>query len=48
MLKNRLIITLTFFDGILFRTTKFKPDYRSTKNFEEWWNIDEIIIMDLS
>ena len=48
MLKNRLIITLTFLDGILFRTKKFKPDYRYTKNFVDLWSIDEIIIIDLS
>ena len=48
MLKNRLIITLTFLDGILFRTKKFKPDYRYTKNFVDLWSIDEIMIIDLS
>lgn len=48
MLKKRLIITLTFLDGVLFRTKKFTPDYRYTKNFIDLWSIDEIIIIDLS
>lgn len=48
MLKKRLIITLTFLDGVLFRTKKFKPDYRYTKNFVDLWSIDEIILIDLS
>ncbi len=48
MLKKRIIITLTFLDGILFRTKKFKPDYRYTKNFVDLWTIDELILIDLS
>ena len=48
MLKKRLIITLTFLDGILFRTKKFTPDYRYTKNFVDLWSIDELIILDIS
>ena len=48
MLKKRLIIALTFLDGVLFRTKKFKPDYRYTKNFVDLWSIDEIILIDLS
>ena len=31
MLKKRIIISLTFQDGVLFRTKKFIPDYRYTK-----------------
>ena len=42
MLKIRLIITLTFLDGILFRTKKFKPDYRYKKNFVEIFNVSSI------
>jgi len=48
MLKKRLIITLTFKDGVLFRTKNFKPDYRYTKNFIDLWSIDELIIIDVS
>ena len=48
MLKKRIIITLTFFEGILFRTKKFKPDYRYTKNFLDLWSIDELILIDVS
>ena len=48
MLKKRLIISLTFNDGILFRTKKFHPDYRYTKNFVDLWTADEIILLDVS
>ncbi len=48
MLKKRIIITLTFFDGILFRTKNFIPDYRYTKNFIDLWSIDELILIDIS
>ncbi len=48
MLKKRIIISLTFNDGVLFRTKKFKPDYRYTKNFVDLWNADEIILIDVS
>ncbi len=48
MVKKRIIITLTFLEGILFRTKKFIPDYRYTKNFINFWNIDELILIDIS
>ena len=48
MLKKRIVITLTFLDGVLFRTKKFKPDYRYTKNFIDLWSIDELILIDIS
>ncbi len=48
MLKKRIIITLTFLDGVLFRTKKFIPDYRYTKNFIDLWSIDELILIDIS
>ena len=48
MLKKRLIIVLTFNDGVLFRTKKFIPDYRYTKNFVDLWKADEIILLDIS
>ena len=48
MLKKRIILSLTFKDGILFRTKKFMPDYRYTKNFIDLWSIDELILIDVS
>ncbi len=48
MIKKRIIISLTFLDGILFRTKNFKPDYRYTKNFVDLWSSDEIILIDVS
>lgn len=48
MLKKRIVISLTFKDGVLFRTKKFIPDYRYTKNFVDIWNCDEIILNDIS
>ena len=48
MLKKRLILVLTFNDGVLFRTKKFIADYRYTKNFVDLWSADEIILLDIS
>ena len=48
MLKKRLILVLTFNDGVLFRTKKFIADYRYTKNFIDFWSADEIILLDIS
>lgn len=48
MLKKRIIITLTFMDGVLYRTKKFRPDYRYTKNFIDLWSVDEILLIDIS
>tara|TARA_A100001015_G_scaffold297500_1_gene379098 strand:+ start:1285 stop:2031 length:747 start_codon:yes stop_codon:yes gene_type:complete len=48
MLKKRIIITLSFFDGVLFRTKNFQPDYRYTKNFVDLWSIDELVLIDIS
>ena len=48
MLKKRIIISLTFMDGILYRTKNFIPDYRYTKEFINLWNIDELILIDVS
>ena len=39
---------MTFLNGVLFRTKKFKPDYRYTKNFIDLWSIDELILIDIS
>ena len=48
MLRNRLITVLTFYNGVLFRTKLFKPDYRYTTNFVDMWSVDEIVIIDIS
>ena len=48
MLKKRIIFTLTFNNGVLFRTKNFKPDYRYTKNFIDLWSVDELILIDVS
>ncbi len=48
MIKKRIILALTFKDGVLFRTKKFKPDYRYTKNFIDLWSADEMILIDIS
>ena len=45
MLKKRIIFSLTFKDGILFRTKKFIPDYRYTKKYAGnfFWAQDPVI-----
>ncbi len=48
MLKKRLIIVLTFNDGVLFRTKVFHPDYRYTSNFVDAWSVDEIVMLDVT
>jgi cyclase len=48
MLKKRIVIVLTFLDGVLYRTKKFNPDYRYTRNFIDIYSIDEIILIDIS
>jgi imidazole glycerol phosphate synthase subunit HisF len=48
MLKKRIIISLTFLEGVLFRTKQFNADYRYTKEFINMWNIDELILIDIS
>jgi len=48
VLRKRLIVVLTFNNGILFRTKQFLPDYRYTLNFVDAWSIDEIIMLDVT
>ena len=48
MVRKRVITFLTFYNGVLFRTKKFKPDYRFTVNFVDSWSIDEIVIIDIT
>ena len=48
MLKVRVIITLTFNDGVLFRTKKFVPDYRYTQNYLSVDSVDEVFLVDIT
>ena len=38
----------SFFESVLTRIKKFKPDYRYTANFVDTWSIDEIILLNIS
>tara|TARA_B100000965_G_C19601690_1_gene763140 strand:- start:1802 stop:2545 length:744 start_codon:yes stop_codon:yes gene_type:complete len=48
MISKRIIIVLTFQDGVLFRTKQFNPDYRYTDNFIGNKYVDEIVLIDVS
>lgn len=48
MLRKRLITVLTFYEGVLFRSKLFTPDYRYTPNFVDAWSVDEIVILDIT
>ncbi len=48
MIKKRLISVLTFFNGTLFRTRNFNPDYRYGYNFVDGWGIDELVLLDIT
>ena len=48
ILPKRIIFSLNFLDGILYRTRNFSPDYRYTHNLIDLWSIDEIIINDIT
>ena len=48
MIRKRLVIVLTFNNGVLFRTKLFCPDYRYTLNFVDAWSVDEIVMLDIT
>lgn len=48
MLKVRVISLLTFNNGILYRTKRFRPDYRYTNTQIDFWGVDEIIVLDVT
>lgn len=48
MLKKRVIVGLTFFDGILTRTKQFRSDYRYTSRFVGQGAADEVFLIDVS
>ena len=45
---KRIISVLTFYNGALYRTKNFVPDYQYTLSFVDLWSIDEIIILNIS
>ena len=47
-LPKRIIFSLNFLDGVLYRSRNFIPDYRYTHNFIDLWSIDEIVILDIT
>ena len=47
MLRKRLVTVLTFNDGVLFRTKKFNS-YRYTLKVVDTWDIDEIVVLDIT
>ena len=48
MLNKRIIISLAYFEGTLYRTKNFLPDYRYTDEFISNKYVDEIILLDIS
>jgi len=48
VLRKRLVTVLTFFEGVLFRSKLFTPDYRYTANFVDAWSVDEVVVLDIS
>ena len=48
LLPKRIIFSLNFLNGVLYRTRNFTPDYRYTHNFIDLWSIDEIVILDIT
>lgn len=48
MLFKRIIYTLTFLNGVLFGTRGFVPDHRYTFNFIDTWDVDELILLDIT
>ena len=47
MLKRRVVVLLTFLDGVLFRTKKFIPDYRYTLKQVDLTSCDEAVCIHL-
>ena len=45
---KRVILNLTFVNGVLYGTRNFKPDYIYTHNFIDTWNVDEIVLLDIT
>ena len=47
-LKQRLIVVLALNNGVLYRTKRFKPDYRYTINYVDSALVDEVIMLDIT
>ena len=47
LLTKRVILLLTFLDGVLFRTKRFIPDLRYTLNFVDLASADEVVCIHL-
>lgn len=48
MLCKRVVLVLTFNDGVLFRTKLFNPDYRYTHQFVDSYLVDEMVLLDIT
>ena len=48
MLAKRVIICLTFVEGVLFRTKRFIPDYRYTQSHCVAGDADELVLLDIT
>jgi len=48
MLCKRIVYVLTLNEGVLFRTKRFRPDYRYTKNYIDTWDVDELVVLDVT
>lgn len=48
MLKKRVIISLLFNNGVLYRTRNFVPNNIYTHNFIDTWSVDEVVMLDIS
>ena len=48
MLAKRVIICLTFVEGVLFRTKRFVPDYRYTQSHCVAGDADELMLLDIT
>ena len=47
-LAKRVVQILQFNDGVLFRTKRFRPDYRYTQSFSWSGNADELVFLDIT
>lgn len=48
MLRKRIIFGLLFDHGVLYRTRNFTPNNIYTHNFIDTWNVDEIVLLDIT
>lgn len=48
MLKKRIVSVLTLLNGKLHRTRRFRPDYLYVHSQVDLWEIDELVILDIT